>query len=130
MGEPLGEQVMRRALEVERMGQYIGAFELVVWSALQNVKVGLVVGGSVHEMRIESTRTSGPVASAASASAASASAASPSASEFLVEVPVMVNTKAVSSEQELMLHRPKTDLVPKAKAVNLAKMINAKQRRS
>ena len=51
MGEPLGEQVMRRALEVERMGQYIGAFELVVWSALQNVKVGLVVGGSVHEMR-------------------------------------------------------------------------------
>ena len=29
MAEPLGEQVMRRALEVERMGQYIGAFELV-----------------------------------------------------------------------------------------------------
>ena len=51
MGEPLGEQVMRRALEVERMGQYIGAFELVAWSALQNVKVGLVVGGSVHQMR-------------------------------------------------------------------------------
>ena len=33
------------------MGTYIGAFELVVWSALRNVKVGLVVGGSIHQMR-------------------------------------------------------------------------------
>ena len=51
MAEPLGDQVVRRALEVERMGQYIGAFELVVWSALRNVRVGLVVGGSVHDLR-------------------------------------------------------------------------------
>ena len=33
------------------MGQYIGAFELVVWSALHSVRVRLIVGGSVHDMR-------------------------------------------------------------------------------
>ena len=33
------------------MGTYIGAFELVVWSVLRNVQVGLVVGGSVHQVR-------------------------------------------------------------------------------
>ena len=49
--EPLAEQMVRRALEVRRMGTYIGAFELVAWSVLRNVKVGLVVGGSVHQMR-------------------------------------------------------------------------------
>ena len=51
MAEPIAEQIVRRALEVRRMGTYIGAFELVVWSVLRNVKVGLVVGGSVHQMR-------------------------------------------------------------------------------
>ena len=51
MAEPLAEQVLRRALQVRRMGTYIGAFELVVWSSLRNVKVGLVVGGSVHQIR-------------------------------------------------------------------------------
>ena len=51
MAEPLAEQVLRRAVQVRRMGTYIGAFELVVWSSLRNVRVGLVVGGSVHQIR-------------------------------------------------------------------------------
>ena len=39
----------------------------------------------------------------------------------------MVNTKAVSNEEELLLHRPKVvDHDKKAKAVNLAKLITAK----
>ena len=49
--KPIAEQIVSRALQVQRMGSYIGAFELAVWSSLQNVKVGLVVGGSVHQMR-------------------------------------------------------------------------------
>ena len=49
--KPIAEHIVSRALQVQRMGSYIGAFELVVWSVLQNVKVGLAVGGSVHQMR-------------------------------------------------------------------------------
>ena len=74
-------------------------------------------------------------ASAASASAQlpgsgpKASAASASASEFALELPVMVNTKALSNEDELVLYRPKTDQRQKHKAVNLAKMIASTERR-
>ena len=69
----------------------------------------------------------GQVGLGGEASAASASADQPLASEFVLELPVMVNTKAVSNEEELLLHRPKVvDHDKKAKAVNLAKLITAK----
>ena len=67
-------------------------------------------------------------ASSASASASLEGSAQQCASEFVVEVPVLVNTKAVSDEQELLLHRPKQEKVAKAKKVNLAKMITAKEK--
>ena len=57
-----------------------------------------------------------------------ASAASASASEFALELPVMVNTKALTNEEELVLYRPKTDQRQKNKAVNLAKMIASTER--
>ena len=47
----LPEQIVARSLEVRRMGEYIGAFELVVWSFLEDVNVGLVVGGTVNNVR-------------------------------------------------------------------------------
>ena len=72
----------------------------------------------------------GPHERSKSVSPASASASSESsvASEHAVEVPVMVNIKALSNEEELVLYRPKQHKVPVAKAVNLAKMITAKER--
>ena len=45
------ERLCRREVEVRRLGTYIGAFELVAWSAMENVPVKLVVGGSVHDLR-------------------------------------------------------------------------------
>ena len=93
------------------------------------VKVSTV---AVAEGPHERAKASAKSASAASASAKSASASvedsEQSASEHVLEVPVMVNTKNVSNEQELVLYRPKQESVPKAKAVNLAKMITAKER--
>ena len=35
--------ILHRALEVQRMGEYIGAFELVVWAHMEGVQVRLVV---------------------------------------------------------------------------------------
>ena len=93
------------------------------WSTMKVSNVAIAEGP--HER----TRTS---ASAKSASGGEASVASASAyetlpSEFVLELPVMVNTKAVSNEEELLLHRPKVvDHDKKAKAVNLAKLITAK----
>ena len=51
MTRSLEEQIIARSHEVQRLGAYIGTFELVVWSVLADVDVLLVVGGSVHSMR-------------------------------------------------------------------------------
>ena len=45
------EQIGNRMGEVKRLGAYIGAFELVAWGALEQVKVCLVIGGSVYDIR-------------------------------------------------------------------------------
>ena len=105
------------------------------WSTM---KVSTVAVAEGPAERMKSTRTLGPETATASASPKSASCAAASASlegsaqqcasEFVVEVPVLVNTKAVSDEQELLLHRPKQEKVAKAKKVNLAKMITAKEK--
>ena len=42
----MAANIAQRALEVQRMGEYLGAFELVVWAHMQGVQVRLVVGGS------------------------------------------------------------------------------------
>ena len=51
MALPIADQIAQRAFEVRRMGEYIGAFELVVWSVLEQVEVYLVVGGAAHDVR-------------------------------------------------------------------------------
>ena len=75
-------------------------------------------------------RTRSARASAQSGSLA-ASDSSPvgrgSASEFSLEVPVTVNTKAVPNSDEMVLHRPKVAKETQAKPVKLAKMVNAKK---
>ena len=50
MAKPVAQQIRVRAAEVARLGTYIGAFELVVWSALEQVPVSLVVGGQAHDI--------------------------------------------------------------------------------
>ena len=50
MARPVAQLIMARAAEVARLGTYIGAFELVVWSALEQVPVYLVVGGEAHDI--------------------------------------------------------------------------------
>ena len=35
---PIDEQVVKRALEVQRLGAYIGVFELVCWSLIEMSK--------------------------------------------------------------------------------------------
>ena len=51
MALPIADQIAQRALDVRRMGEYIGAFELVAWSVLEQVEVYLVVGGAAHDVR-------------------------------------------------------------------------------
>ena len=43
----MAASILHRALEVQRMGEYIGAFELVVWAHMEGVQVRLAVGGGV-----------------------------------------------------------------------------------
>ena len=45
------EQIVARSDAVKRLGAYIGAFDLLVWSALEQVRVCLVIGGSAHDLR-------------------------------------------------------------------------------
>ena len=43
--------MQKRAAHVSRLGKYIGAFELVAWSAMEQVHVHLVCGCTVHNLR-------------------------------------------------------------------------------
>ena len=51
MERPIEQQIVERALKVQRLGEYIGAFELLCWSLLEEVEVGLIIGGCVHSIR-------------------------------------------------------------------------------
>ena len=44
----MAARIVQRGCEVQRMGEYLGAFELVVWAHMEGVQVRLVVGG-VHD---------------------------------------------------------------------------------
>lgn len=46
----MAANIAQRAWEVERMGEYVGAFELVVWAHMEGVRVRLVVGGSLIDV--------------------------------------------------------------------------------
>ena len=46
----MAANIAQRAREVERMGEYVGAFELVVWAHMEGVRVRLVVGGSLIDV--------------------------------------------------------------------------------
>ena len=41
----MAANIAQRAFEVQRMGEYLGAFELAVWAHMEGVQVRLVVGG-------------------------------------------------------------------------------------
>ena len=102
------------------------------WSAMKVTDVAVAQGP--HE-RQKSTR---PAASAqsvsavsagaepAAASAQSASELGKSASEFDLAVPVMINTRALSNEEELVLHRPRMSQGKKTVPVKLAKIMTPK----
>ena len=51
MALPLADQIAQRALDVWRLCEYIGAFELDAWSVLEQVQVYLVVRGAAHDVR-------------------------------------------------------------------------------
>ena len=46
----MAAKIAQRALDVQRMGEYHGAFELVVWAHMEGVQVRLVVGGSMIDV--------------------------------------------------------------------------------
>ena len=46
----MAANIAQRAFEVQRKGEYIGAFELVVWAHMEGVQVRLVVGGSMIDV--------------------------------------------------------------------------------
>ena len=46
----MAANIAQRANEVQRLGEYLGAFELVVWAHMEGVQVRLVLGGSMIDV--------------------------------------------------------------------------------
>ena len=102
------------------------------WSTMKVTDVAVAQGP--HE-RQKSTRSAASAQSVsavsagtepAAASAQSASELGKSASEFELVVPVMINTRALSNEEELVLHRPRMSQGKKTVPVKLAKIMTPK----
>ena len=99
------------------------------WSTMKVTDVAVAQGP--HE-RQKSTRSAASAQSVSAVSAgtepaaASAQSASESAYEFALGVPVMINTRALSNEEELVLHRPRMERGKKTVPVKLSKIMTPK----
>ena len=108
----------------------------MAWSTIKVTDVGVAEGPREHTKTVRVSTKTPAVAPTAKASAvappdAPASLASPSSStvlarEFSMEVPVMINARALNNSDELVLHRPKPSDIKEAKPTKLANILKAK----